>query len=116
MQHPKLYADCQRTMAMYYAERISAAAEQGNDSSTKKGLFGWQRSDRKSKEQEHERVVSLRDKANVADAVFSAIVEYLYHALQVQELQEEAFAQWRWMVGGRKGGGYFVRIVRGWGV
>src|SRR5260221_3028374 len=42
MQHPNLYADCQRTMAMYYAERISAAAEQGIDSSPNKGLLCWQ--------------------------------------------------------------------------
>lgn len=116
MQHPKLYADCQRTMAMYYAERISAVAEQGNDSSTKKGLFGRLRSDIQSKEQERERVVSLRDKADVADDVFSAIVEYLYHALQVQELQEEAFAQWRLLVERMKEGGYSLRIGQLWEV
>jgi hypothetical protein len=115
-QHPQLYADCQRTMAMYYAERISAATEQGNDSSTKKGLFGWLRGDTKSKEQERERVVSLGDKADVADDVFSTIVEYLYHALQVQEWQEAAFAQWRLLVERMKEEGYYLRIGQLWEV
>jgi len=89
--HPETKEQLHRTMAEYYREITETEREQerarmesllkdaNGDSSSKPGYAGWL--------------------AEIPEKEFREQLEYLYHALQVQELQDEAFEEWLELTG-----------------
>jgi tetratricopeptide (TPR) repeat protein len=98
--HPGTKEKLHRKMAEYYREIVEAEREQ--EKARIESLFKDANGDGSSKPDYAEWLAEIPEKE------FRAQLEYLYHALQVKELQGSAFEVWRKLIG------QVGRAVSGW--
>lgn len=128
-QSPQLHQQLQLTMMEFYALRLSVFDQERQTPPPlpplpeprvrrRDKLMQWIRNEPIIIEEPAPRVLSLKDKVEAPDTVFEAVVEYLYHALQLKEIQSEVFMQWRQLLesviesGQRQRAGQLWEIVR----